>query len=161
MAVIPVRFKRVGAAFGEEARARLCGSSGTEHSGQSLTDLSDLVNSFFEDEEGLGGDGRRGVGQGSGAAYKTDESPETNCSDSEIKDALRRLFNWELSDDQVKWKIHAAVVKALQEVSDVSTLDFKRRLDLMARLCHGGLDAGNYSHSIQAFEFMRFYSLFS
>ncbi|XP_071742435.1 uncharacterized protein [Rutidosis leptorrhynchoides] len=50
MAYIPTRFKRITAAFDDDARARLCqSSSGSEHLAEnSVTDLSDLVDSFFE-----------------------------------------------------------------------------------------------------------------
>ncbi|CAI9086907.1 OLC1v1020832C1 [Oldenlandia corymbosa var. corymbosa] len=149
MDVIPVRFKRVAAAFDDEARARLYGgggeSSGTDHSGhQSLTDLSYLVNSFLED------DGHGGLGDDADDG-KTESSPENNCSDSEIKDSLKRLFGWDEEtgggghyEDKVKKKIHGLVVKALRDLNGHDNLsartDFKRRL--MARLRHRGLDAG-------------------
>nr|XP_043625288.1 uncharacterized protein LOC122596728 [Erigeron canadensis] len=47
--IIPVRFKRITEAFDDDARARLCqSSSGSDHS--SVTDLSDLVDSFLFEE---------------------------------------------------------------------------------------------------------------
>ncbi|KAJ4982374.1 hypothetical protein NE237_033211 [Protea cynaroides] len=49
MAKIPVRFKRVAAAFDEVARIRPCESSGSEYSPEGdLADLSDLIDSFME-----------------------------------------------------------------------------------------------------------------
>ncbi|XP_027184757.1 uncharacterized protein LOC113782966 [Coffea eugenioides] len=139
MARIPVRFKRVVAAFDEEARARLYESSGSEHSAETCTDLSHLVNSFLENEEGLGDP--RGIDQMNDGAEDSDESSERNCSDSDIKDSLKRLLNCQV--DEVKRQIHTAVEKASREVVGAhgsSTVDFKRRL--MVRLRDRGLDAG-------------------
>lgn len=143
MAVIPVRFKRVAAIFDEEARTRLYESSGSEHSAaETLTDLSYLVNSFLENEEGLV-DHRGIVDQEESDAADKGESSERNCSDSEMKESLKRLFDCQV-DDEVKRSIHVGVEKALSQIGNIgssSSGDFKRRL--MARLRDRGFDAGN------------------
>ncbi|KAL3519389.1 hypothetical protein ACH5RR_017538 [Cinchona calisaya] len=140
MAKIPVRFKRVAAVFDEEARARLYESSGSEHnSAETLTDLSYLVNSFLENDH----HGRVDDQENDHAADKVESSSERNCSDSEIKDSLKRLFDFQV--DEVKRNILVGVENALRELGnnsivDSSSVDFKRRL--MARLRERGFDAG-------------------
>ncbi|KAL3521895.1 hypothetical protein ACH5RR_014729 [Cinchona calisaya] len=158
MARIPVRFKRVAAAFDEEARARLyesISSSGSDHSvaaAETLTDLSDLVNSFLENEEDFvdhqenddDDDDDDDVAEDKLLA-ESSSSERQNSSDSGIKDTLKRLFDCQKSDDyKVTTNIHTAVEKAFKEVDNngrsLSSIDFKRRL--MARLRDRGFDAG-------------------
>ncbi|KAI3456527.1 hypothetical protein Pfo_013190 [Paulownia fortunei] len=134
MVNIPVKFKRVAAAFDEMARVRSCESSGSEHS----ADLSDLVNSFFEREIREQTTSEE-VDQDIDGNEINDES-ETNSPDSEFQDSLKKLFDRE--NDGVKRSIHAEVEKELEEaVGDKnSSPDFKRRL--MVRLRSRGFDAG-------------------
>ena len=138
MVNIPVRFKRVAAAFDEMSRDRSFESSGSEHS----ADLSDLVNSFFEREireqriiVGGDGDGDGGGDDEIGIDEDDDESG-SNSHDSRIHDSLRKIFD--LGDGR---SISTAVEKALEVVGDNdSSPEFKRRL--MARLRSSGFDAG-------------------
>lgn len=139
MARLPVRFKRVAAAFDEEARARLCESGGSEHCAETWTDLSHLVDSFLENEDGVGDP--RGIDQWNDAAGDSDdESSERNWYDSDVKDRLKRLFNCQV--DKVKREIHTAAEEASREIGATgsSSVDFKRRL--MVRLRDRGFDAG-------------------
>lgn len=135
---VPVKFKRVAAAFDEVAKARICESSGSEHSpapavAESLTDLSGLVNSFLEGEVTVD--------------EKLEEfngNVDVNCFDeSEIKENLRNLLNSdENSGDNLKRRVIKAVENAMLagEANDRSSRDFKRRL--MIQLRDRGFDAG-------------------
>lgn len=136
MVNIPVKFKRVAAAFDEMSRVRSFESSGSEHS----ADLSDLVNSFFEREireqsSGDGDDQDRNINE-----IELEDESETNSQDLEIEDSLRTLFD--RNDDNVKTSISDAVENALEVVGDPNSPEFKRRL--MARLRSTGLDAGEF-----------------
>ncbi|KAL3820787.1 hypothetical protein ACJIZ3_006692 [Penstemon smallii] len=137
MVNIPVRFKRVAAAFDEVAKVRSCDSSGSEHSPE---DLSDLLNSFHEreireqrenekfDEKDIDGDLE---------INSNHVSESNNSQDLEIRDSLEKLFD--LGNDDVKLRIYEEVEKSLREVSGLAP-DFKRRL--MARLRDRGFEAG-------------------
>ncbi|CAN4126945.1 unnamed protein product [Withania somnifera] len=140
---VPVKFQRVVAAFDEVAKARICESSGSEHSSvpESLTDLLGLVNSFLENrEEGEGemstNEKLEEVISGNG-----NDDDDVKCFDeSEIKENLRRLLN---SDEDFKISVVRAVENVLvdEENDDWSSWpEFKRRL--MSRLRERGFDAG-------------------
>lgn len=143
---VPVKFKRVDAAFDEVAKARIYESSGSEHSpavaaaaaAESLMDLSGLVNSFLEGEVTV-----------NEKLEEIEENVDTNCFDeSEIKVNLRNLFNSdENSGDDLKKSIIEAVENALlaEEANDRSSPEFKRRL--MTRLRDRGFDAGKHFFS--------------
>lgn len=150
---IPGRFKRVADVFDcEVARARLCGSSsGSEHyspdDDQSLTDLSDLVNSFLErecnnidiiDEERRDQSHVDDEVDGGRICEKLSES---DGGFSEARDVLQDLFGNQT--DSVKRSIQEAVENnySLPEIGGFSSPDFKRRL--MSRLRRRGFDAGN------------------
>ena len=141
MARIPVRFGRVAAAFDADmARVRLCESSGSEHSPESSTDLSDLVKSFME---------RAGEGEEEEVAHHEKDHEEvlenSECSDSEkIREMLQGLFagSEEGNEDEgeAREKIRGEVELARGLVGDSSLPEFKRRL--MSRLREKGFDAG-------------------
>ncbi|XP_073054002.1 uncharacterized protein [Primulina eburnea] len=142
MVNIPVKFRRVAAAFDEVVRAvRSCESSGSEHS----ADLSDMVNSFLEREIMEYGESEEVKDQeeeGGEEMVDGDES-ETNSPDSELEDSLKNLlFDHENDDGDVKRRILAEVEAAIGELggNGSSSPDFKRRV--MARLRSGGFDAG-------------------
>lgn len=144
---IPVKFKRMAAAFDEMARVTSSESSGSEHS----ADLSDLVNSFFEREIREQRTKEDRLDRGNKDANEIDdESDQNNSPDFEIEDSLKNLFNPENDDDVVKRSIRAEVEVALGDLSGdkSSSPDFKRRL--MARLRSGGFDAGEllYDNSL-------------
>ncbi|XP_068668935.1 uncharacterized protein [Aristolochia californica] len=81
MVMIPVRFKRATAPFDETARARLCQSSGSEHSaGSSSLELADLFGSFIERNDG--GDHRDGS-----------EMEVENCREEEVDEAEERMMS--------------------------------------------------------------------
>lgn len=135
--MMPVRFKRVAEAFGEAGRVRKCESGGSEHSGaESLTDLSDLVNSFLEWGENAG---ERG-----GSDTDSVVEAESKCRDYyETREGLKGFFGKCIDDeeeDAAKTSIVAAVETALREVGNFLSGNFKRRL--MARLRYRGFDAG-------------------
>ncbi|XP_047330194.1 uncharacterized protein LOC124933795 [Impatiens glandulifera] len=126
---IPVRFKRVAAAFEEEvARARFSESSGSEHSPEEeeLMNLSDLVDSFMEREYGK-------------------EEPERNVEDEleicdsylEMKEELEKLLGYNEEDDEMKKNIRAEVERVY---GDCFKEEEKR--GLMIKLRHSGFDAG-------------------
>ncbi|EOY21093.1 Uncharacterized protein TCM_012428 isoform 2 [Theobroma cacao] len=142
MARIPVRFNRIAAAFNEAAMAqpvRLCESSGSDHSPEDLTDLSDLVNSFIESNCGVEND------EGKIEQEKENENDGTEAiwSDSETKDMLRRLMVNNIcdgnEDDEVKQKILLQTKLACGSIGDMSSVGFKRQL--MSRLRDKGFDA--------------------
>ncbi|XP_051135868.1 uncharacterized protein LOC127254680 [Andrographis paniculata] len=126
---IPVRF---AAEFDELSRVRPCQSSGSEHS----ADLSDLVNSFLEEEIG---EQRRNEG----VAIDDDGDLESN-SEIESRASLEILFDCE--NDAVRRGVRAAVESEYIQLvagggnSSSSSPDFKRRL--MHRLRSRGIDAG-------------------
>ncbi|KAL8461556.1 hypothetical protein ACS0TY_032877 [Phlomoides rotata] len=143
MEQIPVRFKRVAAAFDEISRFRSCDeSSGSEHS----ADLSDLVNSFFEREireQKSSEDHNQDVNGNEFDDDDDDESDLSNSPDIELQDSVRNLLEGD-RDDEVKRSIYTEVEKAVEGV-DVggdgsSSPEFKRRL--MAGLRNSGFDAG-------------------
>ncbi|KAK3036948.1 hypothetical protein RJ639_030913 [Escallonia herrerae] len=130
---VPVRFKRVAQAFNQvAARVRVCESIGSEHSpAESLTDLSDLVNSFLERDV-------RG-GEGDKRENERDDC-ESDCSeDSDTRDLLRNILSG-LDNDDYRERIHGEAEKACRVIGNRSSSDFKRRL--MARLREKGFDAG-------------------
>ncbi|KAF6159185.1 hypothetical protein GIB67_032802 [Kingdonia uniflora] len=142
MAKIPFRYARVTAAFDEMARARLCESSGSEYSADSLTDLSDLVNSFIErdDERSDGDEDKRECEReserkrsGSGLAGFT------FCSGPETKEMLHDLLQCD-GYDQVKESIRVEVELAVRVLGTGESDGFKRRV--MNHLRERGLDAG-------------------
>ncbi|PIN21339.1 hypothetical protein CDL12_05975 [Handroanthus impetiginosus] len=134
MVNIPVKFKRVAAAFDEVARVTSCESSGSEHT----ADLSDLVNSFFEREirEQRGGD------QETDDWSEINDDSESNTQDFEFeyKEPLKKLFD--RGNEAVERSIKAEVETALAEVAggENSSPDFKRRV--MTQLRSRGFDAG-------------------
>lgn len=130
--IIPVRFERVAAAFesDEVARVRLCESSGSEHSPESSTDLSDLVKSFLE---------KNSVRAEEDAVAFDKEDRDFEWYDYEEKrEILKEIF-----DDTVKEKIRREAELAIEVVGgDKSSPGFKRMV--MSRLRERGFDAGNY-----------------
>ncbi|KAG5561290.1 hypothetical protein RHGRI_004351 [Rhododendron griersonianum] len=152
MADIRVRFKRVAEAFDGVSRARLCESSGSEHSPENYSlDLSDLVESFFE-REGRE-EGENGDDNGSEVDSLENETKQGECDDHEENDQseweskellLRGLLfggGDQGDDDQVKESIRAEVERASRVVGDgPERPGFKRRV--MTRLRERGFDAG-------------------
>lgn len=131
-----MKFKRLAAVFEEAAaKNRECESSGSEHSPESLTDLSDLVNSFLEREEG------EGEAEENDQEREVESELENNChADFEmLKNDLESLLDSD-EEDSITRNIHAEVEEACLEIGNSSLPDFKRRL--MARLRLRGFDAG-------------------
>ncbi|KAL5836387.1 hypothetical protein ACOSQ4_015884 [Xanthoceras sorbifolium] len=140
MARIPVRFKRMAAAFDEVARVRLCQSSGSEHSQE---DLSDLVKSFMEKDHHHGG----GVvvdDHDGGKEEETEGNESGYWCDSERKETLKGLLECKDDDndhdDGERLRIHGETELACRLVGDKSSQGFKRRL--MTHLRDRGFDAG-------------------
>ncbi|KAK2997515.1 hypothetical protein RJ639_025604 [Escallonia herrerae] len=130
---VPVRFKGVAQAFDQvAARVRVCESSGSEHSpAESLTDLSDLVNSFLE-RDVQGGDGDKRENE--------HDDCQSDCSgDSDTRDLLRKILS-DLDNDDYRERIHGEAEKACRVIGNRSAPDFKSRL--MAQLREKGFDAG-------------------
>ncbi|XP_010252609.1 PREDICTED: uncharacterized protein LOC104594140 [Nelumbo nucifera] len=134
MAKIPVRFKRVAAAFDDLARARLCDSSGSEHSAENSADLSDLIDSFMETDDRVDGE------EDEEQAHENEKSGFQ--SDTETKDILQGLLGCDSSDgdEQVKRTIRKEVELACRVLGTRPSEGFKRQL--MCRLRERGLDAG-------------------
>jgi len=112
---------------------RLCESSGSEHSPESSTDLSDLVKSFLE---------KNSVRAEEDAVAFDKEDRDFEWYDyEEKKDILKQIFDD--GDDTVKEKIRREVELAIQVVGgtgDKSLSVFKRLV--MSRLRERGFDAG-------------------
>ncbi|XVF27986.1 hypothetical protein REPUB_Repub14bG0156800 [Reevesia pubescens] len=143
MARIPVRFNRIAAAFDEAARAppvRLCESSGSDHSPEDLTDLSDLVNSFIESNFGVETDDYHEGKTEKDQKENENDGSEGYWSDSETKDMLKSLVCNNNEDDDVKHKILVQTELACGSVRNMSSEGFKRQL--MSRLRDQGFDAG-------------------
>ncbi|XP_052181530.1 uncharacterized protein LOC127794467 [Diospyros lotus] len=136
MGKIPaVKFKSFAEAFGEIARARVCESSGSEHSPESTMDLSDLVKSFMEreyrEEDKQDDDEDRGKGPDGSES-------ESFCLDSDLRDTLCKLLNCE--DDEARRNLLSETEEAYGIIGNDSSSGFKRRL--MTRLREKGFDAG-------------------
>ncbi|GFZ06355.1 hypothetical protein Acr_18g0005250 [Actinidia rufa] len=131
---MPMRYKRVAEAFDDVARARLCESSGSEHSPENSMDLSDLVKSFLEREE------EENCEVDEESEPKQSDQSEGHCDDdSELTETLRGLLG--CGDDAVKRNIfYERRKKACVVSGDGSEAGIKRRL--MARLRERGFDAG-------------------
>ncbi|XP_058070795.1 uncharacterized protein LOC131219584 [Magnolia sinica] len=135
MAGIPVRFKRVTAPLDDLARARLCESSGSEHSPDNSPELADLVDSFME-REGGGEEGELWEAE----ENKISGSEASACSDSDTREMLEGLLEVGVSDgDRVRRRIRAETEAAWRSIGTVSE-GFKRKL--MGLLREKGLDAG-------------------
>ncbi|KAF5182812.1 Duf506 family protein [Thalictrum thalictroides] len=147
MARIP--FKRITEAFDETARARLCqSSSGSDYSADdnsSSAELSDLIDSFFERNEGEecekdvrddGSDSESGTG---GTTYS---SSYYSSSSSEAKETLlKNLFISDVDDNGVKGRIRSEIERAWKSiVNQKGEEGFKRQL--MSQLRQRGFDAG-------------------
>ncbi|GMI72266.1 hypothetical protein like AT1G12030 [Hibiscus trionum] len=144
MARIPVRFSKIAAAFDEAARAvslvRQCESSGSDHSPEDLSELSDLVNSFIESDCAFETDELEGDKTALEKENENDGSSDSEGHWSDTKDKLKRLVG-KNEDDKEKLKILERVAElARRNVSDMSSEGFKRRL--MSGLRDYGFDAG-------------------
>ncbi|XP_042477634.1 uncharacterized protein LOC122058983 [Macadamia integrifolia] len=140
MAKIPVRFKRVAAAFDEVARIRPCESSGSEHSAEGdSADLSDLIDSFMEtDYYGVQREQDDEVERRE-TEKSIFEDKHRFWSDSEAKEMLQSLLGCD--DSSVERMIHNEVELASRSIgTDSSSIGLKRYL--MNRLRERGLDAG-------------------
>ncbi|KAJ0530748.1 hypothetical protein HanRHA438_Chr10g0464491 [Helianthus annuus] len=137
-----VRFKRITTALDDDARARLCQSSGSEHSANSITDLSVLVDSFFDGED----DDDRGK-----SCVEHDDLEETEeyqkaesfyGTDSDVKEMLMDLIGGctDDDDDRMKRAIGFEVEKVCRSFENTSSEGFKR--NLMTVLRQRGFDAG-------------------
>ncbi|KAI3795761.1 hypothetical protein L1987_38419 [Smallanthus sonchifolius] len=134
------RFWRMAEAFEVAGKVRDCESSGSEHSPETMMDLSDLVNSFIENGNGVGyRDFDVNVDDECGLDGSDDDMEE-------MKELLKRLVRVEDGDD-VRRKLILNVEEASRDVvKDNSpplqsqSLGFKRQV--MARLRDQGLDAG-------------------
>ena len=151
MAKIAVSFERMVAAFDEVAKGRPCESWESE----SYTDLSDLVNSFLEEEiagvgeEMVGDEGEAVEGGKDGDFFGRRES---YCSDSETKEELQRLLGNGVSDsdDDAVEKIRAETELACRNLGNAASSEGFKRL-LMNRLRERGFDAGEYFKLIKLF----------
>jgi hypothetical protein len=114
----------------------LCESSGSEHSPESSTDLSDLVNSFMEKNSV-----RAVLGEEDAAVLHDKENRDFEWYDySEKKEILQKIFD--AADDEVKEKLRREVELAIQIVAgDKSSPGYKRLI--MSSLRERGFDAGN------------------
>ncbi|MBA0867539.1 hypothetical protein Goshw_000967 [Gossypium schwendimanii] len=139
---IPVRFNKIAAAFDEAARAstvvaRQCeSSSGSDHSSEDLSDLSDLVNSFIETDDH---EGKKTAPEKEDDELGDGSESEPGGYLSETKDALKRLVE-KNKGDNVKVKIVGLVELACRNVLDMSSEGFKRRI--LSDLRNNGFDAG-------------------
>ncbi|XP_077239979.1 uncharacterized protein LOC143880888 [Tasmannia lanceolata] len=132
MAGIPVRFKRVTAPFDQMARARLCESSGSDHSAGNSPELGDLVDLFMEEgeedyEEKKEIEGRRA-------------ELEDEFVDSDTKGMLESLLGVVPDDDFFRRRISDETEMACLSIGTERGEGFKRRL--MIQLRERGLDAG-------------------
>ncbi|KAI3498973.1 hypothetical protein L1887_34762 [Cichorium endivia] len=131
------RFRKVAEAFDVADKVGDCDSSGSEHSIETMKDLSDLVNSFIENGDGVvDKDFDRKI---------DDECNSDGIDDDmeEIKESLTALFRSKMGDS-VRTNLLIEVVKAWRRVTEDNSSPLvpgsKRRL--MARLRDQGLDAG-------------------
>lgn len=137
-----MRFKRVSAAFDDVARARLCDSSGSDHSEEDDSEeLSDLVDSFLErDVIEL----QVGDEDGKMEEERSDFDSENLWSDSLTREMLQSLISGDDGnddgDDDVKRKIRDELEVKCRSLENCQAEGFKRRL--MTLLRRRGFDAG-------------------
>ncbi|KAL5729779.1 hypothetical protein ACHQM5_002680 [Ranunculus cassubicifolius] len=140
MARIP--FKRVAEAFDETARARLCGSSGSEHSAadDSSPELSDLINSFMENDDRSDEHDEEEI-EGNDKGSSVSQRNSFYGSETSNKELLLLSL---IDVDDVKDMIRSQTQLAVNEITlpggTNSTDGLKRQL--MNRLRERGLDAG-------------------
>ncbi|XP_022721061.1 uncharacterized protein LOC111278700 [Durio zibethinus] len=143
MSRIPGRLNRIAVAFNEAAKApmRLCQSSGSEHSPEDSTDLSDLVNSFLERDCEIQTD--------EGKIHQEEEEEKQDDSDGfwseyDTKQMLKNLLSNAHDGNQeedVKQKIRKETELACQLIiGDRLSEGFKRQL--VSHLRDKGFDAG-------------------
>ncbi|CAK9161424.1 unnamed protein product [Ilex paraguariensis] len=143
-----VRFKRITAAFDDVARARLCESSGSEHSAaaeDSVADLSDLVDSFLE-REGRDAGGGEEERERSEREEGQEEERRGRCEDEETKELVRGLVDgYEGEEDggglTVKRLVCEEVEMALRSLG-TDSLSSEVKRGVMSWLRHRGFNAG-------------------
>ncbi|KAF7803817.1 DUF506 family protein [Senna tora] len=147
----PVRFQRVAAAFDADVArvtTRLCESSGSEHSPESSLDLTDLVKSFMERNEGEDDEAKVIRGRGDITGNEEDELEIDDDQYCKNRQMLQSLLLGDLNEGVVDQderirnvkKIRGEVEIAYRLDEDMSSPEFKRRL--MTRLRRRGFDAG-------------------
>lgn len=127
--MIPARFEKLAMEFDDISNLKPCESSGSEHSpDSSFTDLSDLVNSFIEDN----------------SVDKIEEQDQSNqlesdklCLDIETRNELQSLMSYANDSDESRKTIKNEVEMAVG--FDGLNID-KRKL--ITRLRENGLNAG-------------------
>lgn len=134
MARIPVKFRRIVAAFNEGAKIRLCESSGSDHSPDNSTDLSDLVNSFIERQNTTEEDEDH--------TESSDRKSEVSESDTNYLETRERLQSLLACDEEVIQRIRAETQLACQYVGNSSSSKGHYKRQLMSRLRNRGFDAG-------------------
>nr|XP_043625523.1 uncharacterized protein LOC122596945 [Erigeron canadensis] len=129
------RFRRVAEAFEMAARKVLdCDSSGSEHSPETMLDLSHLVNSFIENNNGA-------IDRDIDSKVNNESSSDVTDDDDDIKEmkeSLKKLFRY--GNNDLKRNVVLKVEKVWLGIKDNSLLGSKRHL--MARLRDQGLDVG-------------------
>lgn len=139
-------------AFEVAAKLNYCESSGSEHSpAETMMDLSDLVNSFIEDGDGVVVDNDFGMSI-------NDEcfSDGIDNDIEEAKESLKRLFG-SANGDHMRQKLVLDVDKvwrrASKDNSSPQELSQSKRI-LMARLRDKGHDAGTVSTTVSFLNFV-------
>ncbi|XVE51027.1 hypothetical protein DITRI_Ditri02bG0005200 [Diplodiscus trichospermus] len=140
MSRIPARLNRIAVAFNEAAKAPMPQSSGSEHSPEDSTDLSDLVNSFLERDCEIQTD--------EGKICQEEEVLRDDSdgfySESDAKHMLRSLFSSVHDGNQeedMKQNIRQETELACRLIiGDRLPEGFKRQL--MSHLRDKGFDAG-------------------
>ncbi|KAI3765303.1 hypothetical protein L2E82_15333 [Cichorium intybus] len=132
-----VRFRRVAEAFDVAAKVGDCDSSGSEHSTETMKDLSDMVSSFIENGDG--------VVDSDFDMVINDECNSDGIDDDmeEIKESLKTLFQSKKGDVERKnllFEVKKAWWQVTGDKSSPPSSESKRLL--MARLRDQGLDAG-------------------
>ncbi|XP_071715059.1 uncharacterized protein [Rutidosis leptorrhynchoides] len=139
MAYIQTRFKRITAAFDDDARARLCqSSSGSDHSAtNSVTDLSDLIDSFFEADVN-----DRIESNGEKPLEETEYQDADGFFDTDTKEMLIDLIGGVMDDedDRTIRTIRFELEAMCRSLNHHSSEGFKR--NLMTLLRQKGFDAG-------------------
>lgn len=151
MARIPVKFRRIVAAFNEGAKIRLCESSGSDHSPDNSTDLSDLVNSFIERQNTTEEDEDH--------TESSDRKSEVSESDTNYLETRERLQSLLACDEEVIQRIRAETQLACQYVGNSSSSKGHYKRQLMSRLRNRGFDAGKSSNLYREYFLGRYSNL--
>ncbi|KAF9588798.1 hypothetical protein IFM89_016119 [Coptis chinensis] len=144
-----IGFKRVTTTFDETARARLCQSSGSEHSSEeNSAELSDLINSFIEKDERMFLEEEIIDMEKDGSDSETISYSCSSAGAETSKERMNLLLLGNSHDGDVRMRIRSETELALKDIAAARMMSFSdqgvniNKRHLMSRLRERGFDAG-------------------